>query len=354
MKWHQRRCDGSEKPLEDAMYREFKGDEGGLAYSVYSHLTKVMARALDAELEAFRCGKVDIVRPIMTEDVDFFTTECRTTPERFLAVTAFLRKKGELTVRQLSADHSRITLEMPNILRDIDNYTRTAINKICEERRIPADQVLKVYVESTKTLRRVSSLSRADSSSRSEAKAEQGPDGGKPVETLPPAGGSSAAAAPGGAPGGLRAPASQGRAQAGRPAGLRTGSEAQGSDPGVRRPPRRLRSERGSLRLRRPGRLDRDPLRRPSVLEGHPMSKRPRRKSWQPRPPACRLCGDTGWAQASSGAGVVRCGHLGRRPGPSPEAAPAGLEPAPGLDRMRQASGEREPGEDLEEGQARG
>lgn len=81
------------------------------------------------------------------------------------------------------------------------------------------------------------------------------------------------------------------------------------------------------------------------------MSRRPRRKSWQPRPPACGICGDTGWKPSPAGQGVIRCLHQVRRPA----APPPPSEPfQAGLDRMRQASGEREPGEDLGEEANRG
>jgi hypothetical protein len=205
VKWHKTDCTGLDKAFVDGIYLDFPGPEGHEVFGVWTHLRRVMAIELDREIEAFRCGKTDIVRAIMTRDVNSTAIECKTTPENFLKFTAYFKKRGQLSARQVAAGGLRITLEMPNLLRDIDNYTRTAINGICEARKLPAQSVLKVYVESTKSVRRLYSLSRAGSSKPSEAEAEQQPhpagDGGEPVETpVPPAGGPGPGVVPAAAP----------------------------------------------------------------------------------------------------------------------------------------------------------
>lgn len=149
MKWFKHHSD------EDREFLDLLQDElGHEGYSVYYQVVEALATAIEREIEAFQRGQADIVRPIMTVSCKWLQKRCRTSPELLKRLLAFCKEQGRWTTAKLGRDGTDVTVEMPKLLSDSDNYFTDSIRKACKARGLPVDKALSFLGDAPKTLGR--------------------------------------------------------------------------------------------------------------------------------------------------------------------------------------------------------
>lgn len=149
MKYFKHHCNASDREFIRALLEKF-GHEG---YVLWFQILEVLGQEVEKEIESFRRGSASKIRPMMTTGIKWLAQRCHSSPERLLEFARFAQKKGKYSVARARRERDQITIECPNFLSNIDEYTRKLVNEVCKERGIDPREVLTVSGESPEEVR---------------------------------------------------------------------------------------------------------------------------------------------------------------------------------------------------------
>lgn len=138
MKYFKHHCNASDREFISILMDRF-GHEG---YVLWFQFLEVLGAEIDKQIDDFRRQKASQIRPVMSVGVPWLSKRAKSRPERVLEFAFFCRKTGRFSVAKHNRKTGVLTVEIPNFLSNIDEYTRKMVNEVCKERGIHPDSVL--------------------------------------------------------------------------------------------------------------------------------------------------------------------------------------------------------------------